>query len=113
MKVAVGIAALGVLVLAGTGQAWALSISNIDTKAHKVTVTAGGDSKELTIEAAKEADAPCDSGCKVKLENGEVYDLDGNEKVSIEDGVIFIDQAPAVAASDIPDIDPDAVPAPQ
>jgi len=113
MRVVFGIAALGVLVLVGSTPARALSISNSDDKAQKVTVTAGSDSQDLTVEPAKEVDAPCASGCTVKLENGEVYELGGEESVSIEGGVIFIDHAPAVAASDIPDIDPDAVPAPQ
>jgi hypothetical protein len=113
MRVVVGVAALGVLVLAGSIPALALSISNIDPKAHTVTVTAGSDSEDLTIEPEKAVDAPCASGCKVKLENGEEYELGGEESVSIEGGVIFIDRAPAVAASDIPDIDPDALPAPQ
>ena len=93
MRLIVGIAALGVLVLAGSGPALALTISNIDPKAHTVTVTAGSDSKDLTIEPAKDVDAHCASGCKVKLENGEEYELGGEESVSIEGGVIFIDHA--------------------
>lgn len=112
MRFMVSIAALGVLTLLSTLPARALTISNIDPKAHTITVTADGASKELTIEAEKEVDAPCASGCKVKLENGEEYELGGEEVISIEDGVIFIDHAPVIDEKDIPDIDPDAVPGP-
>ena len=90
--------------------AQALTISNIDPKPHTVTVMAGSDSKQLTIEAAKEVDAPCSDGCKVKLENGDVYELTGGEMVSIEDGVMYVDHSPNSDVKDIPDVDPDAAP---
>jgi hypothetical protein len=113
MRLIVGIAALGGVVLAGGGSAQALTISNIDPKPHRVTVSAGSESKDLTIEPAKDVDADCASGCKVKLENGEQYEFRGDEAVSIEGGVIFIDHAPSMEKAKIPDIDPDAVPPPQ
>ena len=37
--------------------AQALTISNIDPKPHNVTVIAGSDSKELTVEPEKQVDA--------------------------------------------------------
>lgn len=110
MRFVVCVAALGVLTLLATLPARALTISNVDADPHKITVTAGSDSKELTVEPEKEVEVPCASGCKVKLENDEEYDLDGGEAVSIEDGIIFIDHAPELDEEDIPDIDPDAVP---
>ncbi len=110
MRFVVTVAALGVLSLLATGPAWALTISNLDPEPHKITVVAGSDSKELTVEPEKEVDAPCASGCKVKLENDEEYDLEGNETVSIEGGIIYIDHAPGIDDADIPDIDPDAGP---
>jgi len=103
----VSTAALGALVLLCAGPASALTISNIDAKPHTVTVTAGSDSKELTIDPAKNVDAPCSDGCKVKLENGDVYELKGGETVSIEDGVMYVDHSPDADIKDIPDIDPD------
>jgi hypothetical protein len=104
----VAIAGLGALGLLYAGSAQALTISNEDANPHTITVTAGGDSKQLTIEPEKEVDAPCSDGCKVKLENGEEYDLKGGEGVSIEDGVIFVDSSPDANIGDAPDIDPDA-----
>jgi len=103
----VSTAALGALVLLCAGPASALTISNIDAKPHTVTVTAGSDSKDLTIDPAKNVDAPCSDGCKVKLENGDVYELKGGETVSIEDGVMYVDHSPDADIKDIPDIDPD------
>jgi len=103
----VSTAALGALVLLCAGPASALTISNIDAKPHTVTVTAGSDSKEFTIDPAKNVDAPCSDGCKVKLENGDVYELKGNETVSIEDGVMYVDHSPDADIKDIPNIDPD------
>jgi hypothetical protein len=92
------------------GPVQALTISNIDPKPHTVTVTAGSDSKQLTIESEKEVDAPCSDGCKLKLENGDVYELKGGETVSIEDGVMYVDHSPDSDVKDNPDIDPDAAP---
>ena len=91
----VDLAGLGALCgLLCAGPAEALTISNVDPDAHTITVTVGSDSKQLTVEPEKEVDAACADGCKVKLENGEEYDLKGSEAVSIEDGVIFVDSSP-------------------
>ncbi len=106
----VGTAALGALVLLCAGPAHALTISNVDPKPHKITVTAGGSSNELTVESEKQVDAPCSGGCKVKLENGDIYELKGDETVSIDEGALFVDHSPDADIKDIPDIDPDAPP---
>ena len=53
-----GIAALGALGFLYAGSAQALTISNLDQKAHAVTVTAGSDSKQVTIEGATERSGP-------------------------------------------------------
>jgi hypothetical protein len=104
------VAWLGLFGLLSAGPAFALTISNIDPKAHTVTVTEGGKASKLTIESNKDAEAPCSGGCKVKLENGEEYQLKGNEAVSIEAGAIFIDSSPDADVEDLPNIDPDTVP---
>ncbi|HET7852251.1 MAG TPA: hypothetical protein VFK91_05845 [Methyloceanibacter sp.] len=107
-----GTAALGAtLALLCASPAQALTISNSDPKPHKITVIAGGSSSEMTIDSEKQADVPCSDGCKVKLENGDEYELRGGETVSIDGGVMFIDHSPDADVKDIPDIDPDA-PAP-
>ena len=82
---------LGVLGMLFAVPAEALTISNIDPDPHTITVKVGSDSTELTIEPQTEVDPPCDKGCTVELENGEQYEMQGGEQVSIEDGVIFVD----------------------
>jgi hypothetical protein len=96
----VSILGLGILAIIFALPAEALTISNVDPDPHTITVTVGGDSSELTIEPQTEVDPPCDKGCKVELENGEQYELKGDESVSIEDGVIFVDAAPSEGGDD-------------
>ncbi len=103
-----GLMSVGLMSVVFAHPAEALTISNADPAPHTITVTVGSDSKELTVPADKEVDAACADGCKVKLENGEEYDLKGSEAVSIEDGVIFVDSSPDADDQDIPDVDPDA-----
>lgn len=81
----------------------ALTISNVDPDPHTVTVTAGTDKKELTVEPDQQVEAVCAEGCMIELENGEQYQMQGGETVSIEDGVIFVDAAPGSDADDVPD----------
>src|SRR5262245_50469134 len=83
----------------------ALTISNEDADPHTVTVTAGTDTKELTVAPDQQIDAGCTEGCMVELENGEQYQMQGGETVSIEDGVIFVDHAPGSDADDGPGMD--------
>lgn len=104
-----GPAAVAVVLLCAA-PAHALTVSNLDSKPHKITVIAGGSSNEVTVEPEKQVDAACSGGCKVKLENGDEYELKGGETVSIEDGMLFVDHSPDADVKDIPDIDPDAPP---
>jgi hypothetical protein len=83
----------------------ALTISNADPDPHTVTVTAGTDTKQVTVEPDQQVDAVCAEGCMVELENGEQYQMQGGESVSIEDGVIFVDAAPGSDADEFPDTD--------
>jgi hypothetical protein len=71
--------------------AQALTISNIDPKPHTVTIKAGGDKTELTIEPDTAVEPACASGCTIELRNGELYEMKGGEEASIEGGVLFID----------------------
>src|SRR4030042_353937 len=98
----VGHAPFGALVLLCTVPVQAPTISNIDPKPHKVTVIAGGSSNELTVEPEKQVDAACSGGCKVKLENGDEYELKGGETVSVDGGMMFVDHSPDADLKDIP-----------
>jgi hypothetical protein len=81
---------LGLLGLVSALPAQALTVTNTDPDPRTITVKAGSDSKELTIEPGKAAEPQC-KPCTIELENGELYEMEGGEEVVIEDGVIFVD----------------------
>jgi len=100
----------GVLIASVAGfvfahSASALTISNEDPDPHTITVTAGTDTKQITVEPDQQVDAVCAEGCTVTLDNDEQYQMQGGETVSIEDGVIFVDAAPGSDADDGADTD--------
>jgi hypothetical protein len=86
---------LGVLGFLVALPAQALTISNTDPKPHTVTVKAGGDSADVTIQPDAAAEPACQSGCTVVLENGEQFELKGDEEASIEGGTLFVDVVPS------------------
>lgn len=51
----------------------ALTISNEDPDPHTITVTAGTDTKQVTVEPDQQVDAVCAAGCMLELANGEQY----------------------------------------
>jgi hypothetical protein len=85
---------LGVLGMLFVLPAQALTISNTDPDSHTITVKAGSDSTELTVEPQMAVEPPCTAGCTVELENGELYEMKGGEEVSIEGGSIYVDTVP-------------------
>lgn len=91
----VTILGLGVLGLFFALPAQALTISNTDPDPHTITVKTGSNSTELTIEPETAVEPPCDPGCTIELDNGEQYEMKGDEEVSIEGGTIFVDAAPS------------------
>ena len=92
MRIA-AILGLGVLGFLIAPPAQALTLSNIDPKPHTVTIKAGSDSTELTIAPDTAVEPACAGGCRVELDNGELYDMKGGEQASIEGGVLYIDVA--------------------
>ncbi len=107
MKIAT-VLGLGVLGMLFILPAQALTISNTDPDPHTVTVKTGGDSTELVVEPQMAVEAPCAAGCTVELENGEIYDMNGGEEVSIEGGIIFVDTVPGSDDDDTAAIGEDA-----
>jgi hypothetical protein len=86
---------LGLLGLLFALPAQALTISNTDAEPRTLTVTAGGNSAELTIEPQASVEPPCESGCTIALDSGEKYEMEGGDQAAIEDGNIFVDTVPA------------------
>ncbi len=85
---------LGLLGLFSALPAQALTISNTDSDPHTVTITAGSDSAEFTIEPQAAVEPPCEPSCTIELESGEQYEMEGGEEVAIEDGIVFVDAVP-------------------
>ncbi len=78
--------------LAAASQAEALQLTNRDTAEHKIALTEGGSTQDLLIKPSQVIDGICKAGCTMKTPDGEEYEFDGNEVVSIEEGLMFLDE---------------------
>lgn len=83
-------AAAAIALFAATG-AEALTLKNTDSDPQTVTITEAGKAKELKMSPGEVSNL-CPKGCALKLDNGEEYEFEGTESVSIEDGVIYLDE---------------------
>jgi hypothetical protein len=77
--------------LAASG-ADALQITNRDAAEHKLVVTESGTTKDVVLKPSQVLEGICLKGCTVKTADGEEYDFDGTEVVSIEEGLMFLDE---------------------
>jgi hypothetical protein len=81
-----------ITVLASYSSAYALSVTNRDGTDQKITITEDKKQREETIGPSKTLANFCLAGCVIQLQNGEEYEFDGNEIVSIEEGLMFLDE---------------------
>lgn len=72
----------------------ALTILNSDAAAHNLKVTAGSETKQVTVAPNQQLENVCSGACLIELENGEQYQLNGGESVSIDGNALFVDSAP-------------------
>jgi hypothetical protein len=79
-------------------RAEALQLTNRDTAEHKIAVTEKDSTQDLLVQPSQVVDGICKAGCTMKMADGEEYEFDGNEVVSIEEGLMFLDE-PADANS--------------
>jgi hypothetical protein len=79
-------------------RAEALQLTNRDTAEHKIAVTEKDSTQDLLVKPSQVVDGICKAGCTMKMADGEEYEFDGNEVVSIEEGLMFLDE-PADANS--------------
>ncbi len=85
-----------VLLLALTvwdGAAYAVSLTNRDDKAYKVTVIEGDAKQDHSVAPAGVIQGVCLKGCLIRLgdSQNDEYELEGTEVVSIEDGYLYYD----------------------
>ncbi len=78
--------------LAAASQAEALQLTNRDTADHKIALTEPSGTQEVLIKPSQVIDGICKTGCTMKMADGEEYEFDGNEVVSIEEGLMFLDE---------------------
>ena len=91
MKLACG--ALAVAFLAATAvPGFAITLTNRDSTDQTFTIIEGDVETERTIKAGEKLDL-CGNGCVIRMPNGDDYEFDGPEIVSLEEGILFLDSA--------------------
>ncbi|NJM33577.1 MAG: hypothetical protein HC850_01470 [Rhodomicrobium sp.] len=93
-------ALVGLAALLAASQASALQLTNRDTEDRKITITEKEGSKDLIVKPSQVIDDVCKAGCTIKTADGEEYEFDGNEVVSIEEGLMFLDEPSDAGAPD-------------
>jgi len=75
------------------------SITNRTDKVQTLEVTRGGETTSVTLEPGKALVDLCSESCTVKLVGADdgTFVLEGNERVSIENGAIYYDDQPGSA----------------
>lgn len=69
---------------------FAITLTNRDTADQKLIIIEGDKQSERLIKA-NETLQLCEKSCIIRLPDGEDYDFDGAEIVSLEDGLLFLD----------------------
>ena len=87
--------------------ACASSITNRDDKDFKVTVIEAKATNDHVLRPSAALDGICEKGCVIRLNDNvkDEYELKGSEVVSIEDGYLYYDGAPASAVPKADDAD--------
>jgi hypothetical protein len=80
------LALLSIWPLAGS----AITLTNRDTADQKLIVIEGDMQKETVIKAGEKLEL-CQKSCVIRLPDGEDYQFDGGEIVSLEEGLLFLD----------------------
>jgi hypothetical protein len=96
------------MTLMAASHAEALQLTNRDSADYKIAVTEQGKTQELDVKASQVLDGICNGGCTIKMSDGEEYEFDGNEIVSIEEGLMFLDEPSDSGLPDTGSGDPNA-----
>ena len=70
--------------------AFAITLTNRDTSEQKLIVIEGDQQSEKTIKPGEKLEL-CEKSCVIRLPDGENYEFDGAEIVSLEEGLLFLD----------------------
>jgi hypothetical protein len=88
------------LVLVAASPAQALKLTNRDATEQKMTIQENNGARDQALKPAETIEGFCNAGCTIKMQDGEEYEFDGNEIVSIEEGLIFLDEPGAQGSAD-------------
>jgi hypothetical protein len=91
MPMSRSIAIVAFLLLAAASPAEAIKLTNRDATEQKMNVQENVGAQDRVLKPSETIDGFCTSGCTIKMQDGEEYQFDGNEVVSIEDGLMFLD----------------------
>jgi hypothetical protein len=72
------------------GFAFAITLTNHDSTEQKLIVIEGDKQKERLIKPGEKIEL-CPKSCVIRLPDGEDYEFDGPEIVSLEEGLLFLD----------------------
>jgi len=92
---AVGLFCLAAAIATGPSLATAATITNADRSAYDIEIVEGTETSTKRLEPSALLNNICPGGCVIRL-NGDrkaEYILDGTERVSIEDGLVYYDGA--------------------
>jgi hypothetical protein len=70
--------------------AFGITLTNRDSIDQKLTIIEGDKQSERTVKAGEKLEL-CEKSCVIRLPDGEDYEFDGTEIVSLEEGLLFLD----------------------
>ncbi len=73
-----------------SASASAISLTNRDSSDQTLIIIEGDKQSERTIKAGEKLEL-CEKSCVIRLPDGEDYEFDGKEIVSLEEGLLFLD----------------------
>lgn len=80
--------------LALANQANALTITNNDPVKQTITIVEGDKASNLILAPGQAGEQLCQSGCVIRMKNGDEYDFEGVEVVVIEGEVLYLEEVP-------------------
>lgn len=100
MKTLISLAALAAVVFAA-GSANAVTMTNMDSRPHKLTIVEGDATKTVEIAPNERLENLCASRCEVSLEGDpDPYELESADIVQIEDGQLYFEEDTSGAPSE-------------
>ncbi len=94
MRVTTAITVMGAL--SGLSTASAATLVNRDTTAHKIVVVEDGARQEIVLEGSQQVSDLCRKTCELYLNSDpEPYELATSDKLEIEEGALYYQEAPA------------------